>query len=921
MEVEFRINGVVKSLDVAANESLLSALRREGYFSVRHGCETGECGSCTVLIDGTPRPACVTFASQVGGCTLTTVEGLATAGDLHPIQQAFVETGAVGCGYCASGMILSAYALLKRNPNPGEDDVRDALSGNLCRCTGYVKPVQAVMRAAAVMRGEAVEVIESDLAIDAVKLATGRAAFVDDIELRGMLHARLLTSPHAHAVIRALDTTEARALPGVHAVLTYRDIARVPYQSAAPSSPANSPRDQYSLDYIVRYVGDRVAAVVGETPEIAEQALRLIHVTYETLPAEFDPRKAIEQGAPRLHPEPESSSIYNAERNIASHLYVEVGSVERAFSEADYMIEGDYIVSQAQQTPLETHVAISYLDEDDRLVVRTAAESAHAIQHVIAPLLDLPLRRIRVVTPRAGGGAKHGMLIEDICAMLTLATRRPVRLEYSRANEFCSGQSHPAQVIHLKTGVKRDGTLLANQVALLVSAGAYASHMRDMLRSAGLNALPLYPCPNLRYTAEVVYTNLPPAGGDSEDASQMLFALESHMDEVAKQVGIDALELRRRNWIKAGDAILLARALETGNGSRESNAGRAYTVASSAMPQCLRVIEDELAWKEKRGKGDRGRFCRGIGAALSMYGLRTIDDIGKSGASIKLNEDGSFTVLATLPTPGDGMDTIIAHLAAETLGARLEDIIIRTSDTDFTPFGSSASASASSTAAARAVIKASQHIREQILEAAGRMLKADPRSLTLEDRLITALNGDTLTIAQVAAHVLYETKQPPIMAVAVETSGETSPAFAAHGTEVEVDTETGMVRVLRAITALDAGRVVNPLLAERQVEGAISRALGLAISEEMLYDQHGEPLITSLSEYRLFSAPDMPQVEVHFVASPDSPAANELPSFAACPTGGMIAALANAVADALGVRAGQIPLTPERVTRAIRMQR
>jgi putative selenate reductase molybdopterin-binding subunit len=921
MEVEFRINGVIKSLDVAANESLLAALRREGYFSVRHGCETGECGACTVLIDGTPRPACVTFASQVGGCTLTTVEGLATTGDLHPIQQAFVEIGAVGCGYCTPGMILSAYALLKRNANPGEDDVRDALSGNLCRCTGYVKPVQAVMRAAAVMRGEPVEAIESEHALDAVKLATGRAAFVDDIEIRGMLHARLLTSPHAHAVIRAIDTAAARALPGVHAILTYRDIARVPYQSTVPSSPAGSPRDQYSLDYIMRFVGDRVAAVVADTPEIAEQALRLIRVTYETLPAVFDPRKTIEQGAPRLHPEPESSGIYNAARNIASHLHVEVGSVERAFAEADQVIEGDYIVSQAQQAPLETHIAITYLDEDDRLVVRTAADSAHAIQHVLAPLLDLPPRRIRVITPRSGGGAKQGMLIEDICAMLTLATHRPVRLEYSRANEFRSSTAHPAQFIHLKTGVKRDGTLVANQMALLVSAGAYGSRAPDLLRSAGLNALPLYPCPNMRYTADAVYTNLPPAGGNSEDASQVLFALESHMDEVAKQVGIDALELRRRNWIKAGDAILLARTLVTGSGSRESNASGAYTVASSALPQSLRVIEDKLAWREKRGKGDRGRFCRGIGAALSLYGLRTIDNTGKSGASIKLNEDGSFTVLAGLPTPGDGADAIIAHLAAETLGARLEDIIIRTSDTDFTPFESSAGVSASSTAAARAVIKAAQHIREQILEAAGRMLKADPRSLTLEDRLITALNGDTLTIAQVASHVLYDAKEPPIMAVAVETSGETSPSFAAHGAEVEVDTETGMVRVLRAITALDAGRVVNLLLAESQVEGAISRALGLAISEEMLYDQHGMPLTINLSDYRLFSAPDMPQVEVHFVTPTDPPGANELPSFAACPTGGMIAAIANAVTDALGVRSRHIPLTPERVMRAIRMQR
>jgi putative selenate reductase molybdopterin-binding subunit len=923
MEVEFRINGVVKSLEVAANESLLAALRREGYYSVRHGCETGECGACTVLIDGLPRPACVTFAALVGGCTLTTVENLGTAHALHPLQQAFVDTGAVYCGFCTPGMLLSAYALLKGNPNPSEEEVRDALSGHICCCTGYLKPVQAVLRAAAVMRGETVEAVEVEQSAGTIKLVTGRAAFVDDIELRGMLYARLLTSPHAHAVIRDIDVSEARALPGVVSVLTYRDIARVPYAGTGLSATATGPRDQYSLDYIVRFAGDRVAAIAAETPEIAEQALRLIRVDYETLPAVLDPRRALEPGAPRLHSETDSSGIFDSTRNIAVHMTAETGHVERAFAEADLLVEGDYVLPPAQQAPIENHIAITYLDEDERLVVRTSAESAYAVQHIIAPLIDLPPRRIRVVTPRVGGsfGAKQGILVEDICALLTLATRRPVKLEYSRADEFRSSRALPAQFIQIKTGVRRDGTLVANQVTLLAGIGAYGSFAPSLLRGAGLNTLSLYACPNLRYVADAVYTNLPPAAASRDSgAFGAIFALESHMDVIAKQLGIDALELRRRNCLKPGDENLLAKAFgENGEsvGPDRHDDQSAYVIAICNLPQCIQVVEEQLGWKEKRGKGDTGRYRHGVGAAVVMCSAPAPGS-GKSGASIKLNEDGSFTLLAG--AVADGSQSIIAEVAAHTLSVRIEDIILHTADTDVTPFESSVDAAASTAAAAGAVMKAAEQVRAQLLEAAGRLLKVEPGTLTLEDRVITALNGDTLTVAQVASRVLYAAQEPPIVAYAAETDARVSPIFAAQGAEVEVDTETGAVRVLRAITALDAGRVINPIVAECQAEGSAAQALGMAISEEMLHDQRGAPLTASLSDYRVYSAPEMPYMETHFIESP-APSGSFVPTLLVpVSAGGLAPAIANAVADALGIGVRQLPLTPDRVLQAIRAQ-
>jgi putative selenate reductase molybdopterin-binding subunit len=641
MELELNINGVIKSLDVAANESLLAVLRREGYYSVKHGCETGECGACAVLVDGVPRPSCVCLAAQVGGCTLTTVEALGNARKLHPLQEAFIDTGAIQCGFCTPGMLLAAYALLKSQPSPREEEVREALSGNLCRCTGYVKPVQAVLRAAAVMRGEEVPPIsrpasddsfqpwdpgrsprehserggsreggrdassrtgaapsgtatlvetppetglhvvgKAERKVDAVKLATGRPAFVDDIELRGMLYARLLTSPHAHAIIREIDATRARALAGVHAVLTYQDVPRIPYTTAGQSWPEPGPHDQYALDQRVRFVGDRVAVVAAETPEIAEAALQLIAVDYEVLPAVLDPRLASSPQAPCIHPEPESYRIHDAAHNIAAYLHAEVGDVEAACARADLVVEGEYVVPQVQQTPIENHIAITYWDEDDRMVVRTSTQVPYHVRRIIAPVIGLPPRRIRVIKPRIGGGfgVKQEVLIEDLCALLTIATERPVRLEYSRAEEFTSSRSRHPQIIRMKTGVRRDGTIVANAMTLVANTGAYGTHALTVQSNTGAKTLPIYPCPNLRFEARVVYTNLPPAGAfRGYGVPQGFFALESHIDEVARQLGMDALEFRRKNWIKTGDPIMLARELGEGKegGIRYPRADRA----------------------------------------------------------------------------------------------------------------------------------------------------------------------------------------------------------------------------------------------------------------------------------------------------------------------------------------------------------
>lgn len=948
MELELRINGVIKSLDVAPNELLLTVLRQEGYFSIKHGCETGECGACTVLVDGIARPSCVMLAAQSGGCTLTTAESLNSARKLHPLQEAFIDTGAIQCGFCTPGMLLSASALLQRNPNPSEDEVRDALSGNLCRCSGYVKPVQAILRAAAILRGETVVPIsrpysdenlkplnsghspaldanqnaptdfniigQSERRVDAVKLATGKPVFVDDIELRDMLHARLLTSPHAHAIIRNIDTSKARSLPGVHAILTYKDVQRIPYIPAGQSSPESGPYDQYCLDYIVRFVGDRVAAVAAETSEVAEQALSLIDVDYEVLPAILDPSQAMAPNAPCLHPEPESHHIHDAKRNIAAHLEVEVGNVEGGFAASDLIVEGEYSVPQVQQTPIENHTVITYWDEDDRLVVRTNTQSPYEVRRIIAPIIGLPPRRIRVIKSHVGGdfGVKQDMLLEDICALLTMATDRPVKLELSRAEEFRSSHSRPSHIMRMKTGVKRDGTLLANQMTLLANTGAYGMYALSAQRNTGFQTLSLYPCPNMRFAADVVYTNLPPADSLNYGAPQGYFALESHIDEIAKQLGIDALALRRKNWLQEGDTNSLAQALS------ESQEDHPQIIKSCGLPQCLQIVEDKLSWHEKRGKGGSDRFRRGVGISLTMHGSVSANS-GMSGASIKLNDDGSFDVLVGISDSGTGSDTIIAQIAAEVLGVHVEDILIHSFDTDFTPFDTGAHRSLATYLSSGATKKAAEQVRVQILDVAGRMLRAAPDMLTLNNRIVTAPNGQCVTISQVALHALYVEHQQ-IMAIASETGYTIPPSFAAQGAEVEVDIETGVVCVLNAISAVDGGRVVNPIITEGQIEGGVAQALGYGICEEMIYDPQGRLLTSNLSDYHIYNAVDMPAIQSYLVETAESSSPFGIKAIDEISINGMAPAIANAVTDALGIHIRQLPLTPERVLHAIDAQ-
>jgi len=990
MDLLLDINQESHQVSAQPGETLLKLLRRMGYFGVKHGCETGECGVCTVLLDGKPVNSCLVLAAQAEGHAIQTIESLGEHPEqgwkqnrgLHPLQQAFILNGAIQCGYCTPAQILAAKHLLDRNPDPTEYDVRQAISGVLCRCTGYLKPVQAVLEAAKKIRNDPGGILNDDpgdylsranstqtsldaslpevilatsqpsfqrvgkpdVKVDAIKLAQGKPAFTADVEFRGMLVAKVLKSPYAHARIRDIDATKARALPGVAAVLTWKDIPRVVYSTAGQSDPIPGPLDTFSLDNKVRFVGDRVAFVAAETEDIANEALKLIEVDYEPLPALLDPKKALQPDAPILHDEVEYVGFgdSNPSRNIAAAMRIDIGDVEKGFAEADQIIEADYAVPKVQQAHLEPHVVVTYWDEDDRLVIRSSTQVPFHTRRILAPVLGLPVKRIRVIKPRIGGGfgGKQEVLVEDVAAHLTIATRRPVIFEYTRQEEFIASRSRHPMRIHMKTGIKNDGTITANSMHVLTDTGAYGCHAVTVTGNTGHKSMAMYvgdgkyrQAPNIRFYADIVYTNHPPAGAyRGYGVPQGFWPVDRHMEKIARMLKLDPIEFRLKNAVRAGELHPFSTAWSEGREPRPE------IIQTCGLEECARQGKAALDWDHKYNHKDwhmlpgKPHLRKGIGGALVLQGT-AISYLDMGGASLKLNEDGSFNLLVGATDLGTGSDTVLGQMAAEVLGVPLEDIIVYSSDTDFTPFDKGAYASSTTYISGSAVVRAAQQVAERIKVRASKMFTAhdketqpiEPKSILLAGSCAVAPDGRKVTLAEVALESLHHFEQEQIMAVASYYSPVAPPPFEAQFVEITLDIETGQVTVDKMVSAVDSGVVVNPLTASGQIEGGMTQALGYAVCEEMVYDEKGNARECDLRDYHIFQAHEMPEMKTIFVETFEPSHPFGVKAVAEIPMDGIAPAVANAVLDAslfidqhAGVNIDENPITPEKVWKELK---
>jgi putative selenate reductase molybdopterin-binding subunit len=912
-QLTFQINQQIQTSDCAPGSSLLSVLRDLGWVGVHRACDSGDCGSCTVWLDGQPVHSCIYPVHKVKNQAIMTIEGLAQDGKLHPMQQAFLQEQGFQCGYCTPGMIMSA-AKLECN---SEAEISSALKGNLCRCTGY----QAILASCLKQQNssQSQDELNPKCSVgqdvpkqDGMEIVTGQPVYTADWAPPGLLHLKVLRSPHAHARIRQIRTDQARSLPGVHLVLTHEDVPRVPLTTACHAEQLGDIFDHYILDNKVRFVGDRVAAVVAETPAIAAHACELIEVEYDILPHVLDPIAAL-KGEVVIHDEPESSRIHDVAHNVAAEVNFEVGDLERGFAEADLIVQTVYQLPAVQHVHLEPHVSTSWLDEDGKLVVRSSTQVPFHCQRMLSTLFGIPLDRIRVFKAKIGGGFgnKEELLSEDLCALATLRTGRPVQWEFSRTEEFTATNSRHAMTIRLKTGMKADGTLTAQDMEAIANAGAYGNHSGAVIYICGHFALGLYRCPNQRYHSKAVYTNTMPAGAfRGFGSTQGTFAVESQINELVTQLKLDPTEVWLKNTICPDDAIRIG-----------FDENQFYLFGSDGVKQCFTAVHQAFAQSSDRPPNAATHLKRGVGFAVALQGS-SLTQIHTAGAKLALTPNGRYRLAVGAVDLGTGSETSLRQIAAEVLQTTVSEIDLLAGDTARSPFDSGAYASSTIYISGKAVYLAAQKLRSHLLHLAMKALEVECQPLQLADLSLTGseIGTEAQRFSLKALAHFAEQFQYSLEVETAYAADQSSMTFAVQGVEVEVDIETGQVKVLRCVQAIDIGKAINPRICHGQATGGIVMALGYALTEELQRDQNGVLLNPSLRTYRIPTAAEMPIMEVLFVENGDSHGPFGAKGVGEITTNCTAPAIANAIANATGVRLTQLPMTPERVWSALQKQ-
>jgi putative selenate reductase molybdopterin-binding subunit len=897
--MSFQINGKAFSQDPRAGQCLRTFLRELGHFGVKKGCDAGDCGACTVLIDGEPVHSCLIPAFRADGHAVTTIEGLAPDGGTHPMQQAFLDAQAFQCGFCTAGMILTCASLNQAQ----RQDLGASLKGNLCRCTGYRAIEDALDGKTNVEQAAAGEAFGRSLPAPAgPQLVRGAARYTFDTEVEGLLHVKMLRSPHPHARIIAIDKTAALAIPGVHAVLTFEDAPDALFSTARHEKAWMDPDDTRVLDDVVRFIGQKVAAVVAESEAAAEEGCRRLEVDYEILPAVIDPAAAIAAGAPALHRDktPEQR-VTNASRNIVAETHGEYGDVVAALAQSAVTYEGTFTTQRVQHAALETHGGLAWVDATGILTVRSSTQTPFLTRRALSEIFDLAPDKVRVFCERVGGGfgGKQEMFVEDILALAALKTGRPVKLELTREEQFIATSTRHPMRITIKAGADRHGKLTALQLDVLSNTGAYGNHAGPVLFHACGESLGVYNCANKKVDAVVAYTNTVPSGAfRGYGLPQALLAVEAAIDELAKGLGISPFEIRRRNIVKPGDPMLSP----PGPGHADVLYG------SYGLDQCLDLVE--RAMQAEAPKLDLSAdWLVGDGIALTM-----IDTVPPDGhfadCRISLREDGGFELVVGTAEFGNGTATVHRQIAATALATTVDQIRLLQSDTAHGGHDTGAYGSAGTFVAGRATQSAAESLAETIRIFAAAATKINPDACALEND--SAICGkQRISFAQLAEAARAQGQT--LTASGTSAGSPRSVAFNVQGFRVAVNKGTGEVRILKSVHAADAGRVANPMQCRGQVEGGVAQSLGATLYEEMLIDDGGRVVNPHFRDYHLPSFADIPRTEVFFADTTDTLGPMGAKSMSESPYNPVAAALGNALADATGIRFTTVPFKPDRL--------
>jgi putative selenate reductase molybdopterin-binding subunit len=898
-----QVNGKTYDASPRLGQCLRTFLRELGWFGVKKGCDAGDCGACTVMVDGDPVHSCIFPAHRVENRSVTTIEGLARNGSLHPMQEAFLQAQGFQCGFCTPGMIMTAATLNQSQ----RQDLAWALKGNICRCTGYGAIENAIRGVNAVEQAEAGKACGRSIAAPAARaVISGAARYTLDVAPEGLLHIKLLRSPHAHARIKSIRKDLALLVPGVIAVLCYEDAPAKLYSSARHEIPDADPDDTVLFDRVARFIGQRVAAVVAESEAAAETACRRLVVDYDVLDPVFDPEKAMRPGAPVLHEKGPESRIADPTRNIVGEIHSHVGNIDEGFAQADAVYEGTYVTQRVQHAHLETHCAIGWLDEQDRLNIRSSSQTPFLTRRALAALFGLDLAKVRVFCERMGGGfgAKQEMLVEDIVALAVLKTRRPVKLEFTREEQFIGATTRHPMRVRIKAGARRDGTLTALEMHIVSNTGAYGNHGFAVLNHACGESISVYNCANKKIDAVVAYTNTVPAGAfRGYGLPQTNFAVESAIDELACRIGMDSIVFRERNIVHPGDPMV----------STGDEAAHDVEYGSYGLDQCLTLVKDALDREGGVPPPQSDDWLVGQGIALGM--IDTVPPFGHlAEVRATLCGDGGFDIVVGTAEFGNGTTTVHQQIAATTLAASTERVRIISSDTDNGGHDTGAYGSTGTVVAGRATQLACEALREKVLHFA-----ADHGGGKAEDWELVAGRAERaekrIALSELAAAA--KTKNVELTAMGKFDGTPRSVAFNVQAFRLAVNKRTGAIKMLRSIHAADAGTVINPMQCRGQIEGGVAQSLGAALYEEIVIDDSGRVINPTFRNYHLPQFGDVPRTEVLFADTCDSIGPFGAKSMSESPYNPINAAIGNALFNATGIRFCTTPFKPDRIFSAI----
>ncbi|MEJ2413141.1 MAG: molybdopterin-dependent oxidoreductase [Anaerolineales bacterium] len=909
--LQFEVNGKHYSLEVEANEMLSDVLReRLGLTGTKISCGEAECGVCTVLIDGAPILSCNYPAVKAEGKAVITIEGLAEDGEMHPLQEAFIKHGAVQCGFCTPGQIMTAAALLQEKPDPTDEDIEYALNDTLCRCGTYPMITNAIHAAAdKINHGKPIDYPSFDFGggleqvgqvvprPEAGEKVTGEAIYTDDISFPGMLYGATLRAGYPHGVVKKLDVSKAKELPGVKAVLTADDIpGRINHGEIFQDWPA-----LVGVGEKFRYVGDAIAVVAADTQDIARQALELIEFVFEPLPIVNNPVEANQEDAPRVL---ESG-------NLLKHIKVNKGDIQQGFEEADVIVEDTFFTPTYEHAFMEPECSIARPLEDGKMEVIVGSQIPYSDREQVAEALDLPLDKVRVRSPLVGGGfgGKEDIAGQIHAALLARATGKPVKILYDRHESLLVHPKRHATQIRVKLGLKKDGKLTAAQTELYGDTGAYASLGDKVMGRATTHSTGPYIVPNVKVDCYAMYTNNPPAGAfRGFGALQAAFAIESIMDQVAEKLGIDPIELRRINALRTG-AIT-----NTGQHLRESvGLLECIDKTSEALLEHTNG-EDPFISRPVPGEPNKRRAW-GFAVTFKNTGLGEGAPDNAS-AEIELLEDGRVETRISSAEIGQGLVTVLQMITAQELNLPLEQVHIYLSDTDLTPDGGPTTGSRQTYISGNATKFAAINLRNSMLSTLAEKYNLPPDEIVF-DQGVVRVNGTELSFADVGALMREEGRVPRL--TYDYSSPKTTPlgepgdkhfaySFAAQAMEVEVDLETGEVRVVRALGATDVGKAINPLGLQGQVEGGLIMGIGHALTEEFIVED-GQIVTDYLSRYRMPSIHHVPEeIQVMIVEDPTEDGPYGGKGVGEISTMPVLPAIANAVNNACGVRFKSLPI-------------